>query len=70
MGNLIASALADLPDMLARIPPLWLMTLGFVIYSIITAARQKRGRDAWLMAVMLFACVVCVIYLCLAGDIL
>ncbi len=70
MNTGIISALADWPDLLARIPLLWLVTFGLAVYSIITAARKKRGRDAWLMTVLLFACVVCVIYLCLVGDVI
>ena len=63
-----AAALADLPGLLARIPPLWLLTLGLALFSVTTAARQNRKQDAFLMTMMLLSCLFCVVYLCLAGD--
>ena len=55
-------------DILARIPPLWYLTLGLALYTVTTAAHHRRAQDAWLMGTMLFACVVCVIYLCVTGG--
>ena len=66
----ISPALARLWDVLSRIPPMWLVTLGLALYSCVTAARKKQWRDASIMSTMVFAAVMCVIYLCMAGNVL
>ena len=57
-------------DLLLRIPPLWILAFLMGAYSCVVAARQRRGRDALLLVTMLLSCVFCVVYLCVAGDVL
>ena len=62
--------LADLPGTLARVPSEWFLTLGLSLFTILTLAKRKQGRDAFLLLLLLLSGVFCVIYLCVAGNVL
>lgn len=69
-GGPSPAILADLPGTLARVPPEWFFTLGLSLLTILTLARRKQGQDAFLLLMLLLSGVFCVIYLCVAGDVL
>ena len=63
-------SLSELADLLSRIPPMWIVTFLLAAWSCVSAARHNRGRDAFLLLTLLLSCLFCVIYLCVAGDVL
>ena len=60
----------DAAAVLLKIPPMWTATFLLAAYSCYAAARRGQGRDALLLLTLLLSGVVCVVYLCVAGNVL
>ena len=60
----------DAVSLLLKIPPMWIVTFLLAAYSCYAAARRGQGRDALLLLALLLSGVVCVVYLCIMGDVL
>ena len=62
--------MSEMAALLAKIPPSWIVTFLLAAYSCYAAARRGRGGDALLLLTLLLSGVVCVVYLCVMGDVL